>query len=353
MLAEDLLASRSRSARITATFEGERLLGPRLPIVNPPLWEIGHVGWFQERWCLRHRQDGHMKASILPNADALYDSSAVAHDTRWGLPLPSLQETRKYLENVLEGVLERLEREPENESLRYFVRLATFHEDMHGEAFHYTHQTLGYPDPLDEEEKKFVETSDLEIPGGKFMLGAVPGKDAFVFDNEKWAHEVEIAPFLASENVVNNAQYRQYVEAGGKPPRYWKKIDGVWMERRFNKLQALNGEEPVRHLDWNEAQAWCKWAKRRLPTEAEWERAAGEKLFRWGAVWEWTSSAFDPYPGFVADPYQDYSQPWFGTHKVLRGASFSTPRRLVRATFRNFYTAERGDVFAGFRTCSL
>src|ERR1700730_4218053 len=202
MLAEDLLASRSRSTRITAGLEGERLLGPKLAIVNPPLWEIGHLGWFQERWCLRERKDGQLKESILPNADALYDSSAVAHDTRWDLPLPSLQETRKYLQNVTERVLERLEREPQDEALRYFVRLATFHEDMHAEAFHYTHQTLGYPDPLEEEAKKFFDASDLEIRGGRFTLGAVPGKDPFVFDNEKWAYEVEIAPFLISENVV-------------------------------------------------------------------------------------------------------------------------------------------------------
>jgi len=356
MLAEDLLASRARSAHITATFEGERLLGPKLAIVNPPLWEIGHLGWFQERWCLRQRKDGQLKDSILPNADALYDSSAVAHDTRWDLALPSLRETRKYLQNVTERVLERLERAPEDEALRYFVRLATFHEDMHAEAFHYTHQTLEYPDPLEkksEGEKKFFATSDLEVPGGKFTLGAVRGKNAFVFDNEKWAHEVELAPFLISASPVSNAQYCNYVEAGGKPPRYWKKIDGVWMERRFNKLQTLNGDEPVRHVDWNEAQAWCRWAKRRLPTEAEWERAASHPGFDWGAVWEWTASAFDPYPGFVADPYQDYSQPWFGTHKALRGASFTTPRRLVRRTFRNFYTPDRGDVFAGFRTCAL
>jgi iron(II)-dependent oxidoreductase len=358
-LAEDLLASRARSAHITATFEGERLLGPKLAIVNPPLWEIGHLGWFQERWCLRQRKDGQLKDSILPNADALYDSSAVAHDTRWDLALPSLRETRKYLQNVTERVLERLERAPEDEALRYFVRLATFHEDMHAEAFHYTHQTLGYPDAFEvegkkpEEGKKLFAATDLEVPGGKFTLGAVPGKDPFVFDNEKWAHEVELAPFCISTNPVSNAQFREYVEAGGKPPRYWKKVDGVWMERRFNEWQVLNGDEPVRHVDWNEAQAWCKWAKRRLPTEAEWEGAVVHPDFSWGAVWEWTSSAFDPYPGFVADPYKDYSQPWFSTHKVLRGASFTTPRRLVRKTFRNFYTADRGDVFAGFRTCAL
>src|SRR3954471_19609125 len=147
-LEKDLVASRARMARIAAAFEGERLLGPRLAIVNPPLWEVGHVGWFQERWCLRHRPDGSLEKSILEKADKLYDSSAVAHDTRWDLPLPSLEATRNYLSNVHDRVLERLRREPENEALRYFVRLATFHEDMHGEAFHYTCQTFGYPDPL-------------------------------------------------------------------------------------------------------------------------------------------------------------------------------------------------------------
>jgi iron(II)-dependent oxidoreductase len=140
----DLLDSRNRSARVTANLEGGQLLGPRLAIVNPPLWEIGHVGWFQEYWCLRRKPSGEFGPSILAGADALYDSAKVAHDTRWSLPLPDIQATRGYLENVLERVRERLRREPENEDLGYFVRLATFHEDMHAEAFTYTRQTLGY-----------------------------------------------------------------------------------------------------------------------------------------------------------------------------------------------------------------
>jgi EgtB-related family protein len=143
------------------------------------------------------------------------------------------------------------------------------------------------------------------------------------------------------------------VQAGGKPPRYWKKNDGVWIERRFNEWRPVNLDEPVRHVDWNEAQAWCRWAKRRLPTEAEWQRACMESGFHWGRVWEWTASTFEPYPGFSADPYRDYSAPWFGTHKVLRGASFTTPKRLARPGFRNFYTPDRADVFVGFRTCKI
>ncbi len=396
-LARDLLASRARSTRVTADLDGERLFGPQLAIVNPPLWEIGHLGWFQERWCLRLQPSGALADSLLPGADALYDSAAVAHDTRWDLPLPDLAATRGYLANVLERVLERLAREPENDRLRYFVRLATFHEDMHAEAFHYTRQTLGYPDPLGAPDIRAAPAprGDAEHPGGRFRLGAEPN-GGFVFDNEKWAHAVEVAPFCIARAAVTNAEFLAYVDEGGAAPRYWSKRDGEWLQRRFDRWVPLAPEEPVLHVDWNEAQAYCRWAKRRLPTEAEWEYAAAadagspaKRRYPWGDeapeaaranldaagvvpvgscaagdnpagarqlignVWEWTASTFTPYPGFVLDPYKEYSEPWFGTHKVLRGGSFATPARLIRNTWRNFYTPDRGDVFAGFRTCAI
>ena len=352
-LSADLAASREHTLRVTAHLDGERLLGPKLAIVNPPLWEIGHVGWFQERWCLRLRDDGSLADSILPDADSLYDSSAVGHDTRWDLPLPSLPATQAYLAAVLEKVLSRLQREPENENLAYFVRLATLHEDMHAEAFHYTHQTLAYPEP-EIGVRATIHSNcggDLFIEGATLRMGAERGTKEFVFDNEKWAHDVEVAPFRISARPVSNRDYLEYVEQGGKAPRYWRRIDGQWHERRFDGWRPLELDAPARHVDWNEAQAWCRWRGRRLPSEAEWQLAASR--MHWGDVWEWTASSFVPFPGFMPDPYADYSKPWFHTHKVLRGASFATPRRLVRPEFRNFYTAERGDVFAGFRTCRI
>ena len=356
-LERDLLDARARALRVTADLEGGRLLGPKLAIVNPPLWEIGHVSWFQERWCLRLGAAGSLADSILPNADALYDSSAVAHDTRWDLPLPDLKATRAYGERVLELVRERLAREPESKALQYFVRLATFHEDMHAEAFHYTRQTLGYADPVADSffDCSFISGQDLQFEGCKFTLGARLD-DGFVFDNEKWAHEVEIAPFRIARSPVANAEYLAFVERGGAVPRYWKKRDGknqddAWLERRFDRWLPLDTDQPVRHVSWNEAQAYCAWAKRRLPTEAEWECASPRLAY--GQVWEWTGSTFHPYPGFVLDPYKEYSEPWFGTHKVLRGGSCATPERLMRPTFRNFYTPDRADIFAGFRTCAL
>jgi len=347
-LERDLLDARTRALRVTADLDGERLLGPKLAIVNPPLWEIGHVSWFQEHWCLRKRPDGSLADSILPGADALYDSAAVPHDTRWSLPLPDLKATRAYGGAVLEGVRERLAREPEIEMLQYFVRLATFHEDMHAEAFHYTRQTLGYAAP---DTSSFVSSSeDVEFKHQTFLLGAKPDS-GFVFDNEKWAHQVELAPYRISRSVVSNAQYLAFVEAGGAVPRYWKQEGGRWMQRRFDRWLLLALDEPARHISWNEAQAYCAWAKRRLPSEAEWECASGQ--LQAGQVWEWTASTFNPYPGFVRDPYKEYSEPWFGTHKVLRGGSFAAPARLLSPTFRNFYMPDRGDVFCGFRTCAL
>jgi iron(II)-dependent oxidoreductase len=357
-LERDLLDSRARAMRVTASLDGERLLGPRLAIVNPPLWEIGHVSWFQERWCLRQRADGSLGASILPGADALYDSSAVAHDTRWDLPLPDLKSTRAYGDAVLALVRERLVREPDSEALQYFVRLATFHEDMHAEAFLYTRQTLGYSEPDFDFQSMDVDATnrlkgDIELSGGTFMLGATPA-DGFVFDNEKWAHPVELAAFRIARSPVTNAAYLAFVDQGGAAPRYWKEQDGAWLERRFDRWLPIEPEAPVRHVSWNEAQAYCLWAKRRLPTEGEWELAAlSGGIPRTAGVWEWTASSFGPYPGFVLDPYKEYSAPWFGTHKVLRGGSFAAPARLTRPTFRNFYTPDRGDIFSGFRTCAV
>ena len=419
-LSSELRASREHLTRITAGLDGPRLLGPKLAIVNPPLWELGHVAWFQEYWCLRHRGEDVVADSLVRGGDALYDSAKVAHDTRWNLPLPGLEATLSYQAEVLERVLRRLEREPENRDLAYFAQLAVFHEDMHAEAFHYTRQTLGYEDPYPMADGGWRMADgtgplgDVELAGGAFLLGAEPGGE-FVFDNEKWAHEVTIAPFRIARTPVTNTEYLDFVQAGGyarrewwsgdgwewksreglQAPVYWTKQDGAWMQKRFDRVAPLLPDHPVVHVSWHEAQAYCRFAKRRLPTEAEWEYAASwdrctqRKLaFPWGSeapaaghanlestgpaevgsfaggdaasgckqmignVWEWTGSTFAPYPGFVVDPYKEYSEPWFGTHKVLRGGSFATTRRLIRNTWRNFYTPERYDVFAGFRTCT-
>jgi len=410
-------AARERLLVLAGDLDGERLLGPKLAIVNPPLWEIGHVAWFQEHWCLRMRPDGTLAPSRFDNADRLYDSTAIPHDVRWDLPLPSLAVTRDYLEVVLGGVRDALARRGDDERLLYFAELAACHEDMHGEAFHYTRQTLGYPAP-DLAQPTLPPAGgdgdgDVAFEGGNFRLGAAPDT-GFVHDNEKWAHAVRVAPFRIARAPVTNREFAAFVAAGGYARRewwteagwawrtscaasalqYWRHEDGEWTERRFERWRPLAPDDPVVHVTWHEAQAYCRFAGRRLPTEAEWEYAAcdgkdspkpatpwgGERASSthanlegaapapigaypggdtpsgcrqlFGNVWEWTATAFGPYPGFVADPYKEYSAPWFGTHKVLRGGSFATPVRLLRTTWRNFYPPDRYDVFAGFRTCA-
>ncbi len=413
-LSTQLQAARERTAAVTRDLDGPQLFGPKLPIVNPVLWELGHVAWFHERWCLRLRRDESLVGSILPGADALYDSAKVPHDSRWELPLPGLAATLAYQRHVLDLTLEKLERSSGDEWFLYFVELCLLHEDMHAEAFHYTRQTLGYADPLPAAPDRAVAPTegDAEIPGGTYLVGA-SRNSGFHFDNEKWAHEVEVPAFRIARTAVSNAQFLEFVAAGGyarrecwsdegwawrekalaAAPRYWARRYGEWQERRFKETVKLLGELPVMHVNWHEANAYCRYAGRRLASEAEWETAAafsvaGRRRYPWGDdpdagranlgasarvpggafaagdsaggcrqmlgnVWEWTASTFAPYPGFVRDPYAEYSEPWFGTHKVLRGGSFSTPLRLVSNTWRNFYTPDRGDVFAGFRTCAL
>jgi len=340
-LIRDLRAARERTRRVVDDLAGSRELGPKLAIVNPPRWEVGHVGWFQEFWCLR--QGSEARPSILPNADALYNSATVPHDSRWSLPLPSFADTLAYRNEILERVVQQLENGAADP---YFAELALRHEEMHAEAFHYTRQTLGYPAP----KVSFGEwpSGDAEFPGGLFRLGAPRDQD-FAFDNEKWSHPVVLEPFRIARRPVTNGEYRKFVEAGGKAPAYWK--DGKL--RRFERWIPIPPDEPVMHVSWHDAQAYCAWAGRRLPTEAEWECAALAGLEGMlGVVWQWTASTFLPYPGFVRDPYKEYSEPWFGTHKVLRGGSFATPKGEARVRFRNFYTPERSDIFAGFRTCA-
>jgi ergothioneine biosynthesis protein EgtB len=206
------------------------------------------------------------------------------------------------------------------------------------------------------------------------MLGCAVADKGFVFDNEVASHAVRVAPFCIDAALISNAQYLDFIKDGGyqnsqfwsaqgrawlmqqerSSPRHWQRDANAWCIVCFGRLHPLALHDPVRHINLYEAQAYCAWAGRRLTTEAEWEYAAmsGDPRFLWGQLWEWTASPFEPYPGFVAGPYREYSKPWFGTHQVLRGASFATPQRLRSPTMRNFYTFERDDIFAGLRTCA-
>lgn len=421
-LAAALRDAREYTLAAYAHLTGEARRFPRLAIVNPASWELGHIGWFQEFWCRRHAADdgdGARTPSRLANADLWFDSSRVPHAVRWDLSLPGERALAGYLAATLADTLDALAVRAADD--HYFFELALLHEDMHGEALLMTLQTLGLPAPphlaqTDGAAAAAAIEGDIVFAGSRFVMGSASADAArrFVWDNERRAHEVTLAPFAIARRCVTNREFAAFVDDGGyrrrelwsragnawrtvtgrAHPVYWRRerqgAPEAWRVRRFDRWLPLAMDAPVQHLSWYEADAWCRWAGRRLPTEAEWEFAAvnagGEDgpapdargranldavhrapvaagayagadpralVQMLGNVWEWTASPFLPYPDFVAGPYADYSAPWFGNHQVMRGGSWATRARLVHHRFRNFYRPERSDPFVGFRTCAL
>ena len=359
---------------------GERLIVPYRSELNTPLWEIGHIGWFEEFWLARNPQrvqgvhaepDALRRASWLQGADDFYNSSRVAHTRRWALPLPDAAGTLAYLAAVREQSLALLDASGEGDDDLYFFRLAIAHEDMHSEAWVYMAQNLGIPLAIPAPAALPVN-QEISVAGGEWQLGYSGA--GFAFDNELPAHVLRVADFSIDSQVVSWRRYLPFVEAGGYDlpaywssagwawrqaqvsahPRYLRRTGSGWESQHFGQWQELLADQPAVHLTYFEAEAWCRWAGRRLPSEAEWEMAAFSQpdAFNWGQVWEWSASAFAPFNGFVAHPYRDYSRPWFDGRPVLRGASLATSPRLRHANYRNYFTHERNDIYAGFRSCA-
>lgn len=360
------------------------LLVPQRPTLNPPLWELGHIGWFQEFWLARNPQRAAgaaadplapRRAPLRAGADALYDSSAVPHTSRWTLPLPGLDATCADLATQLQQTLALLRQTGGSDAALYFFRLSLAHEDMHHEAGLYMARALGIAvdDARWQAPRLPAPPAALVFDPGPWALGS-PADAGFAFDNEGPARAVAVPATVIDAQVLRWADFLPFAEAGGyADARLWtdagnawrlqagatgpqplRRQDGQWQQWRHGRWQALAEDEPACHLSAHEAAAWCAWAGRRLPTEAEWERAAVTRpdAFRWGDVWEWTASAFAPYPGFQPHPYRDYSAPWFDGRPVLRGGSFMTQPRLKHPRYRNFFPAHRQDVPAGLRSCA-
>ena len=385
-LAEALRDARERSLALFDAYEAA--LGPDLRVppsleLNLPLWELGHIGWFADWWIARYPERGRGTAAdpdaprlppCLPGADELYNSSAVAHASRWTLNLPDAGAVRAELQASLDHTLVRLDQAQEDDQGLYFFRLALFHEDMHTEAATYMAQTLGI-NPFSRgalphaEPSTQAATRDLHLPATHWTLGHQgPGFD---FDNERGQRQQTISALQIDSRPVSWARYLPFVESGAADarehwtddgwawrrdqasvtPRYLRQTAQGWQTQRFDTWQALNLDAAARHLTAHEARAWCHWAERRLPTEAEWEAAALTLPdFQWGSVWEWTASAFEPFPGFEAHPYREYSAPWFDGRPVLKGASPATAPHMRHARYRNFFPADRNDIVAGFRS---
>ena len=363
-----LAQARGRLRALIDCLPAGGLLGPRAEHLNPPLWEYGHIVWFQERWCLRARPDGGFAASLLAGADALYDSSSVAHDTRWDLPLPEPAAVDDYAAGVAEAVAARL-RNAFTHELAYFAELSLYHELMHIEAWWMAFQNLGYAPPGRPDAAALPRGRRLAFAAGEVVLGS-GADEGFIFDNEKWRHTVAVPAFDIDASPVSEAAFAEFVDVGGyqrrdewsdegwawreasgaRHPLYWRQLNGDWQARRFDRWMPLSADAPMLHVNRYEAEACAAWMGRHLPTAAQWLRAAARPEFQRGMGWDWLRDAFAPYPGFSPDPYQEYSRPWFHTHAELRGGGPVTDPALKRPGFRNFYLPHRRDPFAGFRT---
>ncbi|WP_019812608.1 ergothioneine biosynthesis protein EgtB [Saccharomonospora saliphila] len=416
--ADVLARARARSAALTDAVDDDDLVRQHSKLMSPLVWDLAHIGSQEEIWLVR---DVGGREPVRPDIDDLYDAFQHPRARRPELPLLGPAEARSYVGEVRSKALDVLERAPlEGRALTraaFAFGMIAQHEQQHDETMLATHQLRrGEPvlrAPAPPPRRATAWPGEVVVPGGPFLMGT--SMEPWALDNERPAHEVDVAPFAIDTTPVTNARFAEFVDAGGyrdprwwsaegwryraeheiTAPRFWRREGGTWWRRRFGVDEPVPADEPVMHVSYHEAAAFAAWAGRRLPTEAEWEKAArfdprtGRSLrFPWGDdepaerhanlgqrhlrpapvgaypdgaspcgaqqmigdVWEWTASDFRAYPGFVAFPYREYSEVFFGSdHKVLRGGSFGTDAVAVRGTFRNWDFPIRRQIFAGFR----
>ena len=416
-VAQVLTAARDRSQLLTDAVDDDDLVRQHSPLMSPLVWDLAHVGNQEELWLVR---DVGGRDPVRRDIDQLYDAFKHARAVRPSLPLLGPAGARSYVREVRDKVLDVLAHSPlqgrpllEN---AFAFGMVAQHEQQHDETMLATHQLraggavleaspppAGTKPPVDE----------VLVPGGPFTMGT--SAEPWALDNERPAHLVEVAPFFIDTAAVTNGAYLAFMDAGGydQPawwspagwahrqeaglcaPRFWQLEGDTWWRLRFGIREPVPAAEPVMHVSFHEAQAYATWVGRRLPTEAEWEKAARwdpatgrSRRYPWGEkdpgphhanlgqrhlrpasagayplgasplgvyqligdVWEWTSSDFGGYPGFAAFPYPEYSLVFFGSdYKVLRGGSFGSDSVAVRGTFRNWDYPIRRQIFSGFR----
>ncbi|MEU3961419.1 ergothioneine biosynthesis protein EgtB [Streptomyces buecherae] len=416
-----LTTARERTALLTSCVADEELTAQHSPLMSPLVWDLAHIGNQEEQWLLRTVAG---REALRPEIDSVYDAFEHPRAERPTLPLLSPTEARGYAADVRGRVLDVLERAPLHGGplvdAAFAFGMVAQHEQQHDETMLITHQlrrgsaALTAPAPPRAPADAAALPADVLVPGGVFTMGT--SAEPWALDNERPAHRRELSAFRIDTVPVSNGAYLRFIEDGGydearwwhprgwelvrehglTAPLFWRRDGATWLRRRFGVVEPVPVDEPVVHVSWYEADAYARWAGRRLPTEAEWEMAARfdpatgrSRRYPWGDadptpehanlgqrhlspapvggyplgasalgvrqligdVWEWTASDFLPYPGFVAFPYREYSQVFFGdAHKVLRGGSFAVDPVACRGTFRNWDLPVRRQIFAGFRT---
>jgi ergothioneine biosynthesis protein EgtB len=396
LLSLALMDARNHTLHLLGAFEqalGPALAMPRAPRLVPPAWCVGHVGWLAEAWIGRNPQRGQgaacpadapWLASIEPQADSWFDPLLVSPSQRWALALPPLHQLRAYLLDTLETTLELLDKAQPGEAGLYFFRMALFHEDLRGEQLVALAQHAGVPLAL-AVPPGLRPREPLPMPATHWRLGwDGPG---FALDVEQGRDEVAVPEFEIDAQPVSWAQYVEFIDAGGydrqdlwdprgwqwllaqaesegrRGPRYVEQIGvvaGAVLQALFGKPTRMGGLQNVTHVSWWEADAYARWAGRRLPTEVEWEIAAHQATrrgFRWGEVREWTAGTLRPWPGFAPAPWAVRAELdaglAFGHARVLRGASWASRARMKHPKARWWALPECDEAFVGFRTCAV
>jgi iron(II)-dependent oxidoreductase len=352
--------ARRETLRLVAHLDDSALEQTHSPIMSPLAWDLAHIAAYEDLW-LAHRHAG--LELLRPDLAELYDAFETPRSKRGEVRLLSAPEARAYMEAVRKRVNATLERDGVGEGL--LTELVVRHELQHGETMRQTLALAGLLPPGEPLLRALTGVEGwCELPAGAFTMGA-GGGDGFAYDNERPRHLARTGAFRIARRPVSNASWLHFSEGGGYERREWWSDEGwAWKEQydithhpsvaagRASGPDWVGGA-PIVHVSWFEADAFARAHGARLPTEAEWERAVTSEQLELegvGQVWEWTASHFDGYPGFVAHPYREYSEVFFGEdYLVLRGGSWATHPRVASATFRNWDYPLRRQLFAGVR----
>jgi iron(II)-dependent oxidoreductase len=380
--------ARRRTLQLVEPLSDEELNRVYSPILSPLAWDLGHIANFEELWLV---QTVGGREPLHGELGRFYDAIENPRSTRGELPILRGDDLRSYLEDVRGRALEvlaQVDLESDEDPLLaggFVYELLIAHEHQHTETMLQLIQMIDGYEPVEQvrapqpEPRADADPEMVLVAGGEVEIGA--GPDGFAYDNERPRHTVELAPFWIDRTPVTNAAYAEFIEdTGAEPPLYWEPDgDGSWVRTAMGRHDPVDPDEPVIHVSWHEADAFARWAGKRLPSEFEWEAAArgadpdranldqlafgcvsvgtfGDAPSHCGAIhmlgdmWEWTSSDFLAYPDFRAFPYREYSEVFFGdTHKVLRGGAWATRRNVIRTSFRNWDLPQRRQIFAGLR----